>query len=164
MAPFNASSRLRKNSEAANLSRRVRTRTASSRASNQSALCSGADSRASVSSRRSSNSSLQGQGRQRAPLPQPQLQVRRQLSGVSVPSSRTFAGDDDDRTVATADQRLDDFEADVDALGEVIMAVNMAERGTVGCAYYVARDEKLYFMEDVVMGGADVVNAREWLI
>lgn len=164
MAPFNTSSRRRESSDASYSGRRVRSRATASRASNQSNFRSGAGagSRASVSSRRSSNSSsLQGQGRQRASVPRPQPQVRRQQSGISVASSRTFAGDEDDaRTVAT-EQRLDDFDADVDALTEVIMAVNMTERGTVGCAYYVARDEKLYFMEDVVMGGADVVDARK---
>lgn len=61
----------------------------------------------------------------------------------------------------TAEQGQDDFDVEIYALSEVIMAVNMTERGTVGCAYYVARNEKLYFMEDVVMGGADVVDACE---
>ena len=41
------------------------------------------------------------------------------------------------------------------------MAVDVRERGTVGCAYYVAAEEKLYFMEDVKLGGADIVEARE---
>lgn len=41
------------------------------------------------------------------------------------------------------------------------MAVDVRERGTVGCAYYVAAEEKLYFMEDVKLGGADVVEARK---
>lgn len=49
-----------------------------------------------------------------------------------------------------------------DTLGEIVMAVDMTTRGTVGCAYYVAADEKLYFMEDVEMGGPDVVEARQW--
>lgn len=39
------------------------------------------------------------------------------------------------------------------------MAVDLRERGTVGCCYYVARDEKFYFMEDVKLGGVDVVDA-----
>ena len=39
------------------------------------------------------------------------------------------------------------------------MAVDLKERGTVGCCYYVAREEKLYFMEDVQLGGVDVVDA-----
>lgn len=47
---------------------------------------------------------------------------------------------------------------DIDALNEVIMAVDLRERGTVGCCYYVARDEKLCFMEDVKFGGVDVVD------
>ncbi|KAF2120478.1 muts domain V-domain-containing protein [Lophiotrema nucula] len=46
-----------------------------------------------------------------------------------------------------------------DALHEVIMAVDLRERGTVGCCYYVARDEKLYFMEDLKLGDPDVVDA-----
>ena len=48
---------------------------------------------------------------------------------------------------------------DIDALNEVIMAVDLRERGTVGCCYYIARDEKLCFMEDVKFGGVDVVDA-----
>ncbi|KAK3708862.1 hypothetical protein LTR37_011192 [Vermiconidia calcicola] len=44
------------------------------------------------------------------------------------------------------------------------MAVNLTDRGTVGCAYYAARDEKLYFMEDAQMGGADIVDALKLFI
>jgi hypothetical protein len=50
---------------------------------------------------------------------------------------------------------------DADALNEVVMAVDLQERGTVGCAYYVAREERLYFMEDVKLGGVEVVDACE---
>lgn len=39
------------------------------------------------------------------------------------------------------------------------MAVNMKERGTVGCAYYVAREEKLYCMEDMKLGDIEAVQA-----
>lgn len=78
-------------------------------------------------------------------------------------SSQTFVGDDDARTVSAVEQGQDDFDVDMETLSEVIMAVNSTERGTVGCAYYVARTERLCFMEDVVMGGADVVDARELL-
>ncbi|QDS74512.1 hypothetical protein FKW77_007276 [Venturia effusa] len=41
---------------------------------------------------------------------------------------------------------------DADSLNEVVLAVDLRERGTVGCAYYVARDEKLFFMEDARLG------------
>ena len=58
----------------------------------------------------------------------------------------------------------DGLDVDSDFLGEVVMAVNLAERGTVGCAYYVAREEKLYFMEDMKLGGPDIIDARECLL
>jgi DNA mismatch repair protein MSH5 len=47
---------------------------------------------------------------------------------------------------------------------QVIMAVDLTLRGTVGCCYYVARDEKLYFMEDLQFGEVDVVDARKYFI
>jgi DNA mismatch repair protein MSH5 len=51
-----------------------------------------------------------------------------------------------------------DDDADADALDEIVMAVDMRERGTVGCAYYLAREGKLYFMEDVKLGGVETVE------
>ena len=39
------------------------------------------------------------------------------------------------------------------------MAVNLTDRGAIGCAYYVAQTETLYFMEDVQMGDAEMVDA-----
>ena len=62
-------------------------------------------------------------------------------------------------SAAGIEQPRDDLELDEDTLSEVIMAVNMLPNGTVGCAYYVARVEKLYFMEDVRSGGPDIVDA-----
>ncbi|KAF2182192.1 hypothetical protein K469DRAFT_636979 [Zopfia rhizophila CBS 207.26] len=44
------------------------------------------------------------------------------------------------------------------------MSVDLRELGTVGCCYYVARDEKLYFMEDAKLGGVDVVDALKLYI
>ena len=38
------------------------------------------------------------------------------------------------------------------------MAVEMRERGTVGCAYYVAGEEKLYLVEDIKMGNLDIID------
>ncbi|KAF2471929.1 uncharacterized protein BDR25DRAFT_366675 [Lindgomyces ingoldianus] len=57
-----------------------------------------------------------------------------------------------------------DGDENLDSLNEVIMAVDVRERGTVGCCYYVARDEKLYFMEDMKLGGVDVVDALKLYI
>lgn len=49
---------------------------------------------------------------------------------------------------------------DTDALNEIVMAIDIRGKGIVGCSYYVAREEKLYFMEDVKCGGVDVVDTR----
>ncbi|MCJ1471038.1 MutS protein msh5 [Pseudocyphellaria aurata] len=43
-----------------------------------------------------------------------------------------------------------------DSLHEVIMAVDLRDKGTVGCCYYVAGEEKLYLMEDVKYGGIEI--------
>ena len=125
---------------------------------------------ASVSSQgsQSSNVRLQyaaprGRGRGRALRRVPSTQSQRPSSArpASAASSQTFGGDDDNRsTPAPAPARSqDDIEMDMELLSEVIVAVSITDRGTVGCAYYVARDEKLYFMEDVQMGGPDVIDA-----
>ena len=43
------------------------------------------------------------------------------------------------------------------------MSVDVRDRGTVGCCYYVAREETLYCMEDVKLGSVEVVETRERL-
>lgn len=43
-------------------------------------------------------------------------------------------------------------------MNEVILAVDMRERGTLGCAYYIAREEKLCLMEDIKMAGLDLID------
>ena len=43
-------------------------------------------------------------------------------------------------------------------MNETIMAIDMKERGTLGCAYYIAREEKLCLIEDVKMAGLDIVD------
>ncbi|KAI0197764.1 muts domain V-domain-containing protein [Astrocystis sublimbata] len=53
-------------------------------------------------------------------------------------------------------------EASADAMSEIIMAIDMRDRGprgsTLGCAYYVVLDETLYLLEDVAMAGIDLVE------
>ncbi|KAF1995853.1 hypothetical protein P154DRAFT_609734 [Amniculicola lignicola CBS 123094] len=73
--------------------------------------------------------------------PQSRAQVRRPFQS------------DDNATDAQASNEDEDY------LNEIIMAVDLRDRGTVGCCYYVARDETLYFMEDVQCGGVDIVDA-----
>lgn len=82
-------------------------------------------------------------------------------------SSRTFAdelplpGESVASTQRPQDRQDDlDPDLDLDVLQEVIMAVDVTDRGSVGCAYYVAREEKLYMMEDIQLGGADMVDSR----
>ncbi|EUC27440.1 hypothetical protein COCCADRAFT_9965 [Bipolaris zeicola 26-R-13] len=46
-----------------------------------------------------------------------------------------------------------------DMLNEIVMAVDLNTRGTVGCCYYIASEERLYFMEDIQYGHVDVVDS-----
>lgn len=57
------------------------------------------------------------------------------------------------------DANVQDREID-DSLDQVIMAIDMRDKGTVGCCYYVAKEEKLYMMDDVKYGEIDVIDAR----
>ena len=151
MAPFKQYQR-RRRSSGTNASGRGRSRDVSHAASTQSNIRSA--SRYSSVSRRSSTTSTQDQAQRQAASRRTSTRSERP---ISVATSRTFAGDD--QSIATTEPAPGEFENDVDMLNEVIMAVNLTDRGTVGCAYYVARDEKLYFMEDVRLGGPDVIDA-----
>ena len=107
-------------------------------------------------SRRSSGSSLQGfHGRQRASRDTSE----RPASSVD---AHTYTG------VATSiadnvSQAPRDEYPDVEMLSEVIMAVNLTDRGAIGCAYYVAQTETLYFMEDVQMGDVEMVDSCKFM-
>jgi DNA mismatch repair protein MSH5 len=58
------------------------------------------------------------------------------------------------------DSEEDDFENEEEDLrNEVIMAIDVKEKGTIGCCYYEARDEKLCLMEDVKHGGLDFIES-----
>lgn len=45
-----------------------------------------------------------------------------------------------------------------DSLEDVVMAVDLRHQETVGCSYYVGREEKLYCMEDVKLGGLEILD------
>lgn len=47
---------------------------------------------------------------------------------------------------------------DCDSVNEVVMAVELKGRGAVGCAYYLAREEKLCMMADISMAGLDIID------
>ena len=152
MAPSKQPQKRRKSSEIG-ASRNIRSSATSRPSTVQSNARSG--SRYSATSRRSSTQSSQGHGRRQVPGRRPSTRSERP---VSVATSRTFGGRDE-RNIITGEPPPGEFEADIDNLSEIVMAVNLTDRGTVGCAYYVARDEKLYFMEDVRMGGPDIIDA-----
>lgn len=50
----------------------------------------------------------------------------------------------------------DDSEPDV--VNEIIMAIDMKENGTIGCAYYVALDEALFLLQDIPLAGIELVE------
>lgn len=86
----------------------------------------------------------------------------RYRTGNVASSSSLPRGDNSHRATTDADDSRAQADAelneDLESLNEVIMAVDMRGRGDIGCAYYVARDETLYFMEDVKAGGAEIVD------
>ncbi|ETS87538.1 hypothetical protein PFICI_01366 [Pestalotiopsis fici W106-1] len=70
----------------------------------------------------------------------------------TTPGSSVVDGDDD------ADRVLEGDHLDADALGEIIMAIDMNKTGNLGCAYYIAAEEKLLLLEDVPMAGPEIVD------
>ena len=85
----------------------------------------------------------------------------RQQSKSTTRSSRTSSVvPRDSRSELEDEKSILDREENDDA-NEVIMAIDLRNRDTVGCCYYVAREEKLYFMGDVKFGGMDVIDTRE---
>lgn len=96
--------------------------------------------------RQSLVSQPQSQHRRVAITSRPQLE--REASSGQMPPSRN-----DEQSAAVDEDNTDE------TLDNVIMAIDMKEHGTVGCAYYVAREERLFCMEDIVHGGIDTVEA-----
>lgn len=43
------------------------------------------------------------------------------------------------------------------------MAIDRHQKGTIGCAYYVARDETLYCLQDMTQGNMDAIDKREYV-
>ena len=41
------------------------------------------------------------------------------------------------------------------------MALDIGGKGKIGCAYYVAGEERLFCMEEVVLGGVDIIEKCE---
>jgi DNA mismatch repair protein MSH5 len=134
--------------------------TSSKRTGSTSSIRSTTGSSRTGTSRRSSGSALQGQGHRRSSRdtserPPSSLDTRTHIRHGTVDA-------DDTSQIAREEP------PDVELLSEVIMAVSLTDRGAIGCAYYVAQTETLYFMEDVQMGDAEMVDSckqacsRDW--
>lgn len=76
-------------------------------------------------------------------------------------SSRSVATESTVGAQSEAETETVQRDEDDDALNEVVMAVDMRSHGTVGCAYYIARDEVLYLMQDAQLGGKDLIDQRK---
>ena len=57
------------------------------------------------------------------------------------------------------EQDGDEVEED-ESLAERIMAVDMRNRGDIGCCYYVAQHEALYLLEDIRSAGLETIDLR----
>lgn len=49
-----------------------------------------------------------------------------------------------------------DFDEDLDT---VVMAIDIKDRGTVGCCYYVAREEKIYLLSDARIADPTIIDS-----
>lgn len=91
-------------------------------------------------------------------LPQQRTEVPRVLISNGCAEFRTY----DQARTGRNDYVETDVEIsrreDLDAMNEIIMAIDMKERGTIGCAYYVAREEKICLMEDIKMAGLETIE------
>ena len=59
--------------------------------------------------------------------------------------------------IRSASALRDDLREDAD---HIIAAIDVKEKGKIGCAYYVAREERLLCMEDVPKGGFETIDRR----
>ena len=59
--------------------------------------------------------------------------------------------------VRTIEEETQETEED-DALDDVVMAIDVSGRETIGCCYYVARDEKLYYMAEAKLADLQMIE------
>jgi DNA mismatch repair protein MSH5 len=111
------------------------------------------------SSARSSHSS----NSQRVRFRRPSLTSRPFPQPTQLCSSHSQAGrchetpQDSAASQARIHHAADNDEADED-LDQVVMAIDRQQKGAIGCAYYVAREEKLYCLQDVTNGRLDAIE------
>ncbi|CAG8979009.1 hypothetical protein HYALB_00009911 [Hymenoscyphus albidus] len=87
---------------------------------------------------------------------------------ISLPPSSRLSGPahsarDEDVIRAGAEETESEVlqREEADSMNEIIMAIDMrgyGGKGVIGCAYYVARDETLYLMQDIKSADLDIVD------
>ncbi|KAH7095817.1 muts domain V-domain-containing protein [Paraphoma chrysanthemicola] len=114
---------------------------------------------------RSSRPAILGAQREPSRAEKPSKSTQNSMTALSLshPHVRSSTSQVNVNDSAPAHEQSD-LEANEDTLNEVIMAVDLTPKGTVGCCYYVARDEKVFFMEDIAMGDVDVVDTLKTFI
>lgn len=117
---------------------------------------------ASQSSSRSSGRVSSSTRSQHSFLPAPPSAPRRRRTPVSNPVRLHSVPVSDLNSILEDNENAEDGAADenADYLQEIVMAVEIKERGTVGCAYYVAQEEKLYCIEQIKFGNVEIVDSR----
>lgn len=126
-------------------------------------LTSGASSRSQSSSKPPSSSSrLKPDSRSNAtsspalpPLSQKRLSLRG--PGSSIAGSSSYGTNNVRSEIIETDAEIQARE-DADEMNEVVLAVDMRDHGTIGCAYYITREEKLCLMQDIKMAGLDIID------
>lgn len=84
---------------------------------------------------------------------------------ASGPRSRAYSIASSTPAIEAEDEVAIHEREDNDFVNEVVMALDLRNRDTVGCSFYVAKEEKLYLMSDIKFGGLDIVDICQssWL-
>lgn len=88
-------------------------------------------------------------------------QSRHNGSSQSQPASRHHVPENLHHSQAQPRHVADNDDVDED-LEQVVMAIDRQNKRGIGCAYYVARDEKLYCLQDVTNGTMEAIEKCEF--
>lgn len=112
---------------------------------------------------RTSQDSGSNSGRFKRPsVPSQSSSLRRHLDHDRTPASTrslTSQGSAPFQAPPQHDVNNDD-EANED-LEQVVMAIDRQQKGAIGCAYYAAREERLYCLQDVANGSLQAIETCE---
>ncbi|KAJ9201270.1 hypothetical protein DTO164E3_3577 [Paecilomyces variotii] len=88
----------------------------------------------------------------RVSRPRSNIVAGHQTHSTGLRSRTTTDVDDDERAREDTEQ---EFDEDLD---RVVMAVDIRDNGTVGCCYYVAREEKIYLFSDAHVADMTIIE------